>query len=235
MLIIKTKYLLTILIIILVAAIPATGQNNNQVSQDTITVGSDTTSTETDTTSIVYRHNPARAAFLSAVVPGLGQIYNGKGLFWRLPVLYAGIAVEVYVISYMNTQYQNFHSAYVNYTTYINNLGGNTYNPVYVYKMLSSLGIISLSTISEYGLNGNTSIISTLKVNNDSYKQWLDLNVIIMAGIYFLNIIDATVTAYFFDYNISDDLTLKIRPAILNNSITNIGTLGLKISFNLRK
>jgi hypothetical protein len=227
-----TKYLLAILIIILTVAKTATGQNNNQVSRDTISSDSDTTSSETDTTSIVYRHNPARAAFLSAVVPGLGQIYNGKGLFWRLPLLYAGIAFEIYFISYMNNQYQIFHSDYVNYSTYINNLGGNNFNPAYVYHMVSNTGIFGYSYIFS---SNSSNFMSNLKFYNDYYKQYLDLNIIILGGIYFLNIIDATVTAYFFDYNISDDLTLKIRPAILNNSISNIGTLGLKISFNLRK
>jgi hypothetical protein len=56
-----------------------------------------------------------------------------------------------------------------------------------------------------------------------------------MAGIYFLSIIDATVQAYFFDYNVSDDISLNISPTLLNNSISNIGTFGVKLSFNLHK
>jgi hypothetical protein len=199
-----------------------------------------------DTTSTLFKHSPAKAAFLSAVVPGLGQIYNGKGLFWKLPILYAGIAVETYVISYMNNNYQMNHSAYVNYSNYIKNLNGNPnlYSSAVAVKLLSQvvhsgeflLHDVQTSTLyGGYSNFGSTSIISDLKSANDFYKQYLDLNVIIMAGIYFLNIIEATVTAYFFEYNMSDDLSLRISPTILNNSISNIGTFGVKLSFNLHK
>ncbi len=233
MLINTIKYLLVILIYILITERPVNGQQNDQASKDTASISeSDTTNGGIDTSSIIYKHNPARAAFLSAVVPGLGQIYNGKGLFWRLPILYAGISFEVYFISYLNSQYQSWHTGYVNYTNYINNLGSKTYNYSYVNKMLG--GLINPYYLSYFG-NNYSIVISGLKSSNDYFKQWLDFNVILMAGIYFINIIDATVTAYFFDYNITDDLAFKISPTLLNNSITNFGTLGLKISFNLRK
>ncbi len=230
-----TKYLLATLLTIFIAERSATCQETNRIPKDTVTIVSDTTSESIDTTLSIYKHSPAKAAFLSAVVPGLGQIYNGKGLFWRLPILYAGIATEVYVISFMNKEYQLYHSAYVNYTNYINDLNGN-YNSYAAGNYARAISILS-GVVPPYDIQEGASsipyIISGLKGLNDYYKQYLDLNVIIMAGIYFLNIIDATVTAYFFDYNISDDLSLRIRPTLLDNSLSAFGTFGLKLSFNL--
>ena len=214
------KYILVFFYLIIIAEKPAKCQDTLQVFNDTV--------------SLVAKHSPSKAAFLSAVLPGLGQIYNHKGLFWRLPLLYAGIAAETYVLIYMNNKYSDFHTGYINYTTYVNGLHGNysLYDPAHVVSMLSGLGIgINNSTV------GNSTYIpyltSTLKVNNDNFKQWRDMNILIMAGIYFLNVIDATVTAYFFDYDISDNISMRVRPTLINNSISNIGTFGMKLTFNL--
>jgi len=220
----KIRYLLAFLIITLIIGKPVQCQETKKAQPDTVVVNSDTTSLYNDTTSTLFKHSPAKAAFLSAVVPGLGQIYNGKGLYWRLPILYAGIAVETYIISYLNNMYQINHSAYVNYTNYINNIDNNSnlYDPYHAAILLSKLHTeFNLIQIQQGSSKDIPNIISDLKGANDYFKQYLDLNVIIMAGIYFLNIVDATVQAYFFDYNISDDLSVRIRPTLLNKSISN--------------
>ena len=195
---------------------------------------SDTLNVASDTLSTVVKHSPSKAAFLSAVVPGLGQIYNGRGLFWRLPILYAGIAAEVITISYFNNTYQDFHKGYVNYSNYLTSIGSNSslYDAKHVDNMLSNLGF-GKDYFTNVPYINKDRITLTLKNNNDNFKRWRDLNIIIMAGIYFLNIVDATVQAYFFDYDVSDDLTLRVRPTIINNSVSNIGTFGMKLSFNL--
>ena len=53
--------------------------------------------------------NPRKAVLLSAIVPGAGQVYNGKA--WKAPILYAGIMADVYFIGYNNKRYQTFRSA----------------------------------------------------------------------------------------------------------------------------
>jgi hypothetical protein len=162
-----TKYLFAVLITIFFTKGLVPCQEVSTLPKDTVTVESDTANTINDTTSIIYRHNPARAAFLSAVVPGLGQIYNGKGLLWRLPILYAGIGFEIGFISYMNNQYQLNHTAYVNYTNYISGLNGNlnAYSTSIASKKLS--GVIPASFIESNGTFAITPIISGLKSIND--------------------------------------------------------------------
>ena len=183
-------------------------------AQDTLQIKSDTVP--------LRKHSPAKAAFLSAALPGLGQIYNGKGISYRLPILYAGIAVETYFIFTLNKQYYSYHNVYVNYTNYIKNLNGASPNTKQLDNILADVGFKSTS----YNIPGN------LKDANDFYRHWRDFNVIMMAGVYLLNIVDATVQAYFFEYDISDDLSLRVRPTIMN-TLTNKGVVGLKLTFNL--
>lgn len=53
---------------------------------------------------------PAKAAFFSAVVPGLGQIYNGK--YWKLPLVYAALGTTTYFYIDNNRQYNLYRDAF---------------------------------------------------------------------------------------------------------------------------
>lgn len=186
--------------------------------------GQDTIKIKTDSIS-VHKHSPAKAALLSAALPGLGQIYNGKGVFYRLPILYAGIAVESYFIFTLNKSYNTYHNIYVNYNNYLQSLGGADPDTKKENSILSDIGGFK----SYYT---TPSVLNALKDNTNFYRHYRDLNIILMAGIYFLNIVDATVQAYFFDYDISDNLSLKAEPTIIN-TLTCKDVVGLKLTFNL--
>jgi hypothetical protein len=69
----------------------------------------------------------------------------------------------------------------------------------------------------------------------NSYKRYRDLCIIGTAGFYILQIIDATVDAYLFDWDVSDDISMKIEPAIIQSpspALTSSGTLALRASFS---
>jgi len=55
---------------------------------------------------------PARAAFYSAILPGLGQAYNGR--YWKIPIAYAGLGVGIYFYINNNEQYHRYRNAYKN-------------------------------------------------------------------------------------------------------------------------
>jgi hypothetical protein len=77
--------------------------------------------TESDTTEVAKRpkkekpdysslpKNPRKATVLSAILPGAGQVYNGK--LWKVPVLYAGFMTDIYFINYNNKRYETFRDA----------------------------------------------------------------------------------------------------------------------------
>jgi len=53
---------------------------------------------------------PSKAAFFSAVVPGLGQAYNKK--YWKIPIVYAGIGTGIYFYNQNTKDYNRFRDAY---------------------------------------------------------------------------------------------------------------------------
>ena len=55
---------------------------------------------------------PSKAAFRSAVLPGLGQAYNKK--YWKIPLVYGGMGLSIYYYSWNNTKYHEFRDAYRN-------------------------------------------------------------------------------------------------------------------------
>ncbi|MDP4210394.1 MAG: DUF5683 domain-containing protein [Bacteroidota bacterium] len=166
-----------------------------------------------DTGTIVrLKHSPSKAALLSAVLPGLGQIYNKK--YWKLPIVYAGIGISGYYFIRNQRWYKDYLQGYIDYT----NSGGDVST------------IQNLDKIKNY-----TNKEAALKFYMNLYRRWRDWSVFFLAGTYFLNIIDATVDGYLFDYDISDNLSMKVEP-VMFRPVVNTGTggaLGLKLSFNL--
>lgn len=77
-----------------------------------------------------------------------------------------------------------------------------------------------------------------LKYLRDAYRRNRDLSIIALAGFYLLNIIDANVDAHFFDWDISDDLALKLEPSVNGMAMhtpalsTFSPTFGLKLSYS---
>lgn len=54
--------------------------------------------------------SPARAAFYSAVLPGLGQAYNRK--YWKIPIVYAALGTGIGIYIWNNNNYNDFRDAY---------------------------------------------------------------------------------------------------------------------------
>jgi len=150
------------------------------------------------------KHSISRAAIFSAVLPGLGQAYNKK--YWKIPVIYAGFGVFGYFIVSNNNEFQLFKEAYI----YVAN--GETYetgNP-YVTKYKSSQLLDAM----------------------DYYRRNRDLSIIIGALWYTLNILEAYVDAHFFDYDISEDISMHVSPAAVSIPATAFQPApGIKVSF----
>ena len=137
-------------------------------------------------------HSPKKAGILSACLPGLGQIYNGK--WWKTPIVYAGFGGLGYL-------------AYSNYSDY------KTYLTAYEIKT----GDLPEGTIpSELALQLSEYYqASQMQTYKESYRRNFELYCIIMAAWYGLNIVDAIVDGHLYTYDISDDLSLAVDPIFI--------------------
>lgn len=129
-------------------------------------------------------HSVGRAALYSAIIPGLGQAYNGK--YWKIPIVYGAIGTAGYFIYYWYDFYDELKTAYI-YRTDEDQLTID-----YLYDYIAT---------DEYLLQ---------KVSQA--KQYTDLMVVLTAAAYLLNIVDAVVDAHLYDFNVSDDLSLNLQP-----------------------
>ena len=136
---------------------------------------------------LMKKHSPTKATLYSTVLPGLGQIYNHK--WWKVPIIYAGFGVMTYFIWSNTDEYLIYRSAY------IEKVNGNT-NGNYS-DLVGKYSEDELLSSSEY------------------YRRNLELSILITALWYILNIIDATVDAHLYTYDINEDLSLKISPGLL--------------------
>lgn len=151
-------------------------------------------------------NRPMKATFYAAILPGLGQIYNKK--YWKLPVLYGAFGTIGYYLWYNNRKYQQYRSALLEKRSY----------PESLWESVHAINI------SE----------DNLQRGADYYRRNRDLLMIIMAGVYFLQIVDAHVDAHLMEFDISEDLGMRVEPGIgtVDGFATMSYGLKLKIHFN---
>lgn len=164
-----------------------------------------------------WRPNPKRAMWLALVLPGAGQIYNRK--YWKLPIVYGGFVGCVYALRWNNQMYHDYSQAYLD----IMDDDPNTQS----YNQFLHLGAtIDASNIERYK--------EIFRKRKDKFRRWRDMGTFVMIGIYAFSVIDAYVDASLSEFDISDDLSLRVEPAVLNNGRYNnplrSGALGLQCS-----
>lgn len=161
---------------------------------------------ETDSTNIIEVpenaeeiHSPHKASIYSAILPGLGQAYNKK--YWKIPIIYAGFGTLGYFIAWNNGNYKTLKLAYSDLTD--DNPDTDSY--------------LDLEAAKYYNLDNESDrnqFKNGLNKQKDYYRRNRDLLIISTAGFYMLNIIDASVDAHFFDFDISEDLSFNWEPAM---------------------
>ena len=148
--------------------------------------------------------DPQRALWLALVIPGGGQIYNRK--YWKLPLVYGGIMGCLYAMSWNNMMYKDYSQAYLDIMD--SDPTTQSYNRFMHFGMT-----IDSSNEERYK--------KIFKNRKDKYRRWRDMSFFCLIGVYALSVIDAYVDAELSQFDISDDLSLKIEPAIMNNGWSN--------------
>lgn len=148
-------------------------------------------------------HSPHKATFYSAVLPGLGQAYNKK--YWKIPLLYAGLGGVIYGISFNTKYYNQYKNAYRDFI--IRDPANKSYA-----RFAEKVGL----TNEEVETTHAVWFENALRNKKEFYKRNRDLSYIGLMAVYMLNLIDASVDAHFYNYDISDNLSLRIEPQVIN-------------------
>ena len=148
-----------------------------------------------------WRPNPQRALWLALVIPGGGQIYNRK--YWKLPIVYGGFVGCVYAMMWNDMMYHDYSQAYLDLMD--NDPTTASYN-----KFLHLGKQINDSNKDRYK--------QVFKSRKDKYRRWRDLSFFCLIGVYAVSVIDAYVDAELSAFDISKDLSLKVRPTVIGNN-----------------
>ena len=164
--------------------------------------------------------SPKKASIYAALFPGLGQIYNRK--YWKLPIVYGGYAGLIYVLGWNNNQYKDFFQGYRIIAAHTSTADMKLEERNFLDNLIKNPSI-SLDNPSTF-----TYISTQLKSGKDYYRRSRDLTIIGIAALHVLSIIDASVDANLFDFDISDDLSMRIEPMPVF-----LGNQNLVMGFNL--
>ena len=155
-----------------------------------------------------------KATTLSLICPGAGQIYNKS--YWRAPIVVGGLASMIYVIDWNNRGFQRFKKAYSLRADYEQN--PDKYPN---------------GSADEFGGRYSTTFLKNLR---DSNRRNRDLSILLTAGIYVFQAIDAHVDAHLKDFDVSDNLTVDLKPMFdcqytYHNGATPIFGFDLNVTF----
>lgn len=152
-----------------------------------------------------WRPDVKKALWMAIVIPGGGQIYNRK--YWKLPIVYGGIVGCVYALRWNGQMYKDYSQAY-------QDIMDDDPNTKSYEKFLHLNASITEANLERYK--------TLFKNRKDRYRRWRDLSLFSMIGVYGLSIIDAYVDASLSQFDISDDLSMKVTPAFIDGNGKNM-------------
>jgi TM2 domain-containing membrane protein YozV len=211
-----SKYLVSLAIYILLITFgQAQEEENNSQASDSIT-----TSLKKEGISVVDTLKakkrainplaPSKAAFYSAVFPGLGQIYNKR--YWKVPLVYAIIGGGIYGYIYNDDLYDRFRTAFKR------RQAGFTDDEFY-----------DLGTPNPPGADPDFSV-AALESAQKRYQEDRDLWLLVTIGMYALNIVDANVDSHLKQFNVDDDLSMDFKPYLDLDAITAKPVYGMALT-----
>ena len=166
----------------------------------------------TGESAITKKHSPRTAAIRSAILPGLGQIYNKK--YWKLPIIYGTIGTTVGVFIYNLNNYRDTRFAYN--AKYKASLQPPLRDSTDYFKIKPELLPLSLESLRYY---------------RNQFRRDVDYWALFILLAWSLNVVDATVDAHLKSFDVSPDLSLQIKPGRSEMA----GTSGISLVLNIGK
>ena len=146
---------------------------------------------------------PAKAAYLSLMLPGLGQIYNKQ--YWKLPLVYGAVGGTIFGEIFYQGRYKEFVNGYNAVTSTPPKEDTGTESSKYTTVAGKQSGIVA-------------------------YRRQRDVFLAYVVLAYGLNVVDALVAAHLHDFDVSDDLSLHWTPALLRVPTAALFAPGLSVS-----
>ena len=152
--------------------------------------GQEKVSTSDSTIAIsIKRHIPRIATQRSAMIPGWGQIYNKQ--YWKIPLVYGVLAIPAATYQYNADLYSKAKFAYE--ARFKESMGDNA-DISKIDPALKNLGLASLQSYR-----------NIFRKDRDYSIMWFILG-------WGLNVLDATVSGHLKEFDVSNNLTMKMAP-----------------------
>ena len=164
----------------------------SQLSTDSVKLSRQLKREQRALARVNFKPDPNKSLWLALTFPGAGQIYNRK--YWKLPIIYGGAMGVAYAISFYGGYYNDYMQGYRDYTDKDPN---TNYHLELIPKGYPE------SSAGTYVKN---------RVN--SYRRYRDIFIVVGVAVYALSVIDAYVDAQLADFDISTDLSMKVRPKL---------------------
>lgn len=158
----------------------------------------------------VVKHDPRKATRRSALIPGWGQAYNRE--YWKIPLVYGAIAIPTVMFVYNNNWYKKTKFAYE-----------AKYKAASPDKDSSDLAAIDpdLQNLS----------ITSLQSYRNSFRRDRDYSILFFLLAWGLNVVDATVFGHLKDFDVSNNLSMNLKPQFNPNTKSS----GLMLTFHPKK
>ncbi len=158
--------------------------------------------TEADTSKKKWIPNPKTASLLSAVVPGAGQVYNRS--YWKLPLVYAGLGGGIYFYTISQNEFNLYKQSY-----------RANYGAQDVEDPLADQGTLAASYLEQ---------------QMEIYRKRSEYGIIAIAGVYVIQILEAAVDAHLTTFDVSEDLSIKVSPGVVQHPYGQMAGLSVKLN-----
>lgn len=149
------------------------------------------------------KHSPRKATIRSAILPGWGQFYNKK--YWKIPLAWAAVGIPVGLFIYNKNWYDRTRYALQVVADGLQN------DPAAVAKVHEQLRPL-------VARGQSTSLINY----RSEFRRNMDYSILFGLLMWGLNVVDATVDAHLRDFDVSDNISMRISPAVLPGNVPGV-------------